>query len=171
MKKKQLTFYIGMVLLQLGANMAHPVTPMFISTRGLTSSMFGYALAGAMATQFLVAPLYAPACDDALKPFLLGSRVGTLHRRLPCLLQNLYAVAQPVSQRHEVVALLNVGSRRDVDLPNLRYEVADVYGKRIDATLGLLTCFLVVAAPFFPKELLALVSALRIRSQLLIGLD
>lgn len=63
MKKKQLTFYIGMVLLQLGANMAHPVTPMFISTRGLTSSMFGYALAGAMATQFLVAPLFGKLCN------------------------------------------------------------------------------------------------------------
>ncbi len=63
MKKYHLTFFLGMILLQLGANMAHPVTPMYISTRGLTSSMFGYALAGAMATQFLVAPLFGKLCN------------------------------------------------------------------------------------------------------------
>ncbi len=63
MKKRHLTFFIGMVLLQLGANMAHPVTPMYISTRGLTSSMFGYALAGAMFTQFLAAPLFGKLCN------------------------------------------------------------------------------------------------------------
>ena len=63
MKKKHLAYFIGLSLLQLGANMAHPVTPMFIATRGLTSSMFGYALAGAMFTQFLVAPLYGKLCN------------------------------------------------------------------------------------------------------------
>ncbi len=58
MSKKYLKFFIVFGIMSLGANMAHPVTPMYIAQRGLSSPMFGYAFSGAMLTMFLTCPLY-----------------------------------------------------------------------------------------------------------------
>ncbi len=44
------------------ANIAHPVTPMFIKELGLGDSMFGWAFAGMAITNFLFSPLWAKLC-------------------------------------------------------------------------------------------------------------
>ena len=63
MKKLHVKFFIALAVLALSSNMAHPVTPMYISERGLSSPMFGYAFSGAMLTMFLTSPLYGKLCN------------------------------------------------------------------------------------------------------------
>lgn len=53
-----LIFYLGCAVFNLGANMAHPVTPTIFTTLGLGSYMFGVALASQLVTNFLFSPFW-----------------------------------------------------------------------------------------------------------------
>ncbi len=51
-------FYLGCIVLNIGANTAHPVTPTIFTTLGLGSYMFGVALASQLLTNFLFSPFW-----------------------------------------------------------------------------------------------------------------
>ena len=51
-------FFAGMILFQMAANFAHPVTPTLFTTLGLGSYMFGVALASQLVTNFLFSPFW-----------------------------------------------------------------------------------------------------------------
>ena len=56
--KSILPYYLACILLNIGANTAHPVTPTLFTTLGLGSYMFGVALASQMFTNFLFSPFW-----------------------------------------------------------------------------------------------------------------
>ena len=62
-KKPLLLFFAVMVLFNMAASFAHPVTPTLIVERGLDSSMFGVALAAMMTMNFLFAPFWGKLCS------------------------------------------------------------------------------------------------------------
>lgn len=78
MKNKHIYFFFGaLVLFNLAANFAHPVTPTLIVERGLDSSMFGVALAAMMTMNFLFSPFWGRLGDYIpLKRILLISGLG-----------------------------------------------------------------------------------------------
>lgn len=51
------------ILFAIFANIAHPVTPMFIKNLGLSDSMFGWAYAGMAITNFIFSPLWSKLCE------------------------------------------------------------------------------------------------------------
>lgn len=62
MKKSLLLFFCVMVLFNMAASFAHPVTPTLIVERNLDSSMFGVALAAMMTVNFLFSPFWGRLC-------------------------------------------------------------------------------------------------------------
>ncbi len=57
-KTRFMAFFGTMILFQLAANFAHPVTPTVIQELGLNDYMFGLALAAMMLTNFLMSPFW-----------------------------------------------------------------------------------------------------------------
>ena len=77
MKKIHISYFLSLVILCLGCNMAHPVTPTYIAERGISSPMFGYAFSAAMLTMFLTSPLYGKLCNYyATKKILVLTTLG-----------------------------------------------------------------------------------------------
>lgn len=62
-KKKFAIYIIGVCLVSIASNLAHPVTPTLIVERHLDSSMFGVALAAMQTIYFLFAPFWGRLCD------------------------------------------------------------------------------------------------------------
>ncbi len=62
-KKPMALFFGVMVIFNMAASFAHPVTPQLIVERGLDSSMFGVALAAMMTVNFLVSPFWGKMCN------------------------------------------------------------------------------------------------------------
>ncbi len=62
-RKKFIIYLIGVCLMSIAANLAHPVTPTLIVERNLDSSMFGVALAAMQTIYFLFAPFWGRLCD------------------------------------------------------------------------------------------------------------
>ncbi|MBR0139448.1 MAG: MFS transporter [Firmicutes bacterium] len=62
-RKKFVVYLVGVCLMSIAANLAHPVTPTLIVERGLDSSMFGVALAAMQTIYFLFAPFWGRLCD------------------------------------------------------------------------------------------------------------
>ena len=63
MKNKRFVLFLCvMVLFNMAASFAHPVTPTLIVERGLDSSMFGVALAAMMTMNFCFAPFWGKLC-------------------------------------------------------------------------------------------------------------
>lgn len=56
--RKVLPFFIVNIMINLGANFAHPVTPTIFKTLGFGDYMFGYALAAMMIVNFLFSPFW-----------------------------------------------------------------------------------------------------------------
>lgn len=70
-------FFLTLVLFNLAANFAHPVTPTLIVDRQLDNSMFGVALAAMMTMNFLFSPLWGKLGDYiALRTIMLISGLG-----------------------------------------------------------------------------------------------
>lgn len=61
--KRVFLYFCVVVLLNMAANFAHPVTPTFIVERKLDSSMFGVALAAMMTANFLFSPFWGRLCS------------------------------------------------------------------------------------------------------------
>ena len=57
-KTRFAAFFSVMILFNLAANFAHPVTPTVIQELGLNDYMFGVALAAMMLTNFLLSPFW-----------------------------------------------------------------------------------------------------------------
>ena len=57
-KTRFMAFFATMILFQLAANFAHPVTPTVIQELNLNDYMFGLALAAMMMTNFLMSPFW-----------------------------------------------------------------------------------------------------------------
>ena len=57
-KTRFFLFFFVMVLFNLAANFAHPVTPTVIQDLNLHDYMFGLALAAMMLTNFLLSPFW-----------------------------------------------------------------------------------------------------------------
>ena len=57
-KTRTRAFFATMILFNLAANFAHPVTPTIIKELGLHDYMFGLALAVMMSVNFLVSPFW-----------------------------------------------------------------------------------------------------------------
>lgn len=62
-KNSMILFFLVLVLFNLAASFAHPVTPAFIVERQLDSSMFGTALAAMMFMSFLFSPFWGKLSD------------------------------------------------------------------------------------------------------------
>ncbi|MBQ3092040.1 MAG: MFS transporter, partial [Clostridia bacterium] len=63
MKNKRFVLFLCvMVLFNMAASFAHPVTPTLIVERGLDSSMFGVALAAMMTMNFCFSPFWGKLC-------------------------------------------------------------------------------------------------------------
>ena len=60
--KRLLLFFAVMVMFNMAASFAHPVTPTLIVERQLDSSMFGVALAAMMTVSFLLSPFWGKLC-------------------------------------------------------------------------------------------------------------
>ena len=60
--KRLLLFFAVMVMFNMAASFAHPVTPTLIVERQLDSSMFGVALAAMMTANFLMSPFWGKLC-------------------------------------------------------------------------------------------------------------
>ncbi|MBQ2059112.1 MAG: MFS transporter [Firmicutes bacterium] len=58
-----LLFFVIMVMFNMAASFAHPVTPTLIVERHLDSSMFGIALAAMLTMMFLFAPFWGKMCS------------------------------------------------------------------------------------------------------------
>lgn len=56
--RRVLPFFIVNIMINLGANFAHPVTPTIFKTLGFGDYMFGYALAAMMTVNFLFSPFW-----------------------------------------------------------------------------------------------------------------
>ena len=61
-KRSLVPFFCIVVIFNMAASFAHPVTPTLIVERGLDSSMFGVALAAMMTANFLFSPLWGKLC-------------------------------------------------------------------------------------------------------------
>ena len=57
-KTRFFLFFLAIVIFNLAANFAHPVTPTVIQELGLHDYMFGLALAAMMLTNFLLSPFW-----------------------------------------------------------------------------------------------------------------
>ena len=57
-KTRFLLFFTAMILFNLAANFAHPVTPTIIQELHLPDYMFGLMLAAMMISQFLLSPFW-----------------------------------------------------------------------------------------------------------------
>ena len=64
-------FFAGMILFQLAANFAHPVTPTIIQELKLPDYMFGLMLAAMQLTNFLFSPFWGKINVFISSPFTL----------------------------------------------------------------------------------------------------
>lgn len=82
-KQNMSFFFLVSIVLNMGANFAHPVTPTIFKSLGMKDYLFGYALAAMMIANFLFSPFWGKinamfSCRKSLLITCIGYGVGQL---------------------------------------------------------------------------------------------